>query len=683
MLKKIRTVKSKVLWSTLPTVIVAFLVMAIMVSLNANNVISDEVMKKVETQAELANKKIVSHLTANQKLPIGLSKTVEAMDITSQNKGDYIELIKKMPLTNAETLGTGIFMAQKYDGAYFAPYAYKDNNTIVYTEDYFVDNTNEGWYMVADNDKDVSWTDPYYDPISGITMATAASPIRDQNKKLIGVATADLNITSIQQFVSEIRVGKEGYAILITSDGAYLSKGAESIKVNDEGVFPSILDDANASLASLGKEAISKGNGTGAFIDDNGENYVYYSKIPETGWIVLLSIAEKEIVAPVIALGTRIAIVTAVALLVLVLILVPVAKSITRPLNPLKEEISAISKGDLTREINIKSNDEIGDISKSVNQMVIDLRGTMNDILSSSSTVAATAEELEASAAQNGQAVEQVATAATEISGSNFEIAKVTQELDGVIGIVRELSQSIVSQMDVVTTSLSHVKHESGDSQKSVAQLIAVMNQVFEDVSSLSAVMDNLSDKSNQIDSIVGAIQGISTQTNLLALNASIEAARAGEAGRGFAVVADEIRKLAEQSSKSADDIAGIISEVGAVTKSANASTATVVESIGTGKDVLASVGEAFTSIVSSITEIDHLVHEADRLTNDINSNLDDANHSASRLTTLTDQSAEEAASIAAATEEQLASVEESTAATNALAQLAEELQNKIKTFKL
>lgn len=683
MLKKIKTIKRKILWGTLPTVVVAFLVMAIMVSLGANNVISSEVMKKVETQAELANNKIVSHLTANQKLPIGISKTVEAMGIKTENKSEYIELIQKMPLTNEDTLGTGIFMAQKYDGNYFAPYAYKNDGAITYTEDYFVDNTNEGWYVVADTENDVSWTDPYFDPFSGITMVTAASPIRDQNKKLIGVATADMEITSIQKFVSETKVGSEGYAILITSDGSYLSKGLESIKVNDDGLFPSILDDQNASLASLGKEAISKGNGVGTFIDENGENYVHYSKIPETGWIVLLSIPEKEIIAPVIALVINIAIITVIALIVLVILLVVIAKNITQPLNPLKEEILAISQGDFTREIRINSNDEIGDISNSVNHMIIELRATMNDILTTSSTVAATAEELEASASQNGQAVEQVATAATEISGSNFEIVKVTQELDGAIGIVRELAQNIVAQMDVVTASLSHVNKESGDSQKSVGQLITVMNQVFKDVSSLSSVMDNLSDKSNQIDSIVGTIQGISTQTNLLALNASIEAARAGEAGRGFAVVADEIRKLAEQSSKSADDIAGIISEVGNVTKSANESTIAVVDSIGTGKDVLASVGEAFSRIVSSIAEIDGLVHDADSLAKEISLNSDNANSSASRLTTITDLSAEEAASIAAATEEQLASVEESTAATTGLAQLAEELQTKIGVFKL
>ncbi|GAU77882.1 methyl-accepting chemotaxis protein [Fusibacter sp. 3D3] len=683
MFKKIKKIKSKILWGTLPIVVMAFLVMAIIVSLNANRVISSEVMKKVETQAELANKKIVSHLTANQKLPIGLSKTVEAMGIKQENKSAYIELVKKMPLTNVDTLGTGIFMAQKYDGNYFAPYAYKNSGEITYTEDYFVDNTNEGWYVVADTEQAVAWTDPYFDPISGITMVTAASPIRDHSKKLIGVATADMEITSIQEFVAETQVGNEGYAILITSAGAYLSKGTESIVANEEGIFPSVLEDQNESLASLGKEAVSKGNGSGTFTDEKGKNFVYYSKIEETGWIVLLSIPEREIIAPIMSLVLKIAIVTVIAIIALILFLVFIAKNITKPLNPLKEEILSISKGDFTRAININSNDEIGEISKAVNHMVIELRATMNDILSTSSTVASTAEELEASATQNGQAVEQVATAATEISGSNFEIAKVTQELDGAIGIVRELAQNILSQMNTVTSSLSQVNKESNESQKSVEQLIAVMNEIFKEVSSLSVVMDNLSDKSNQIDSIVETIQGISTQTNLLALNASIEAARAGEAGRGFAVVADEIRKLAEQSSTSADHIAGIISEVSLVTKSANESSTAVVASIGNGKDVLASVGEAFSRIVLSISEIDGLVHDADSLAKKISFNSDNANNSASRLTKITDLSAEEAASIAAATEEQLASVEESTAATTGLAQLAEELQTKIRAFKL
>lgn len=683
MFKGNKSIMSKLIIGILPTVIISFVVLALIVTLSAKSIISNEVSKKVETQADLAKNQIVTHLIAHQKLPIGLSKTVESMGVNSTNMNGYIELVKKMPSTNDDTLGTGIFMAEKVNGQYFAPYAYKDGAEIIYTEDYFMDNTKESWYLIGDTQNPVAWSDPFFDPASGITMITAASPIRGTSGKLLGVTTADMDFTNVQKIVSEIVVGENGYAILITKDGSYLGKGTEPIAADDQGIFPNISSDKNTSLASLGSETIKNLNGSGTFEDDNGMNRVFYSQIPETGWIVILTIPEKEILEPVNSIVFKVIIVTVIALVLLVFFLSIVSRNITRPLKPLQADIDVISKGDFTRSIQIHSEDEIGQISKSVNTMVIELKHIMKDILITSSNVASTAEELEASAAQNGQAVEQVATAATEISSSNLQIASVTQELEKVINVVQILAQNIVNQMGDVNASLTNVNDESKQSKDSIEQLIVVMTQVFEDISDLTSVMTHLTHKSNQIDSIVGTIQGISSQTNLLALNASIEAARAGEAGRGFAVVADEIRKLAEQSSRSANDIASIVSEVSEVTKSANNSTSTVVVSITNGKNALGEVGDAFSRIVSRIDEIDFLIKKADQLAKEISVNSEDASNSAISLTTLTDLSAVEASSIAAATQEQLASVEEQTSATAGLAQIAEELQNKVSIFKV
>ncbi len=683
MFKNVKFIRNKLLLGIIPTVLIAFLALAILITLSAQSVINDEVSTKVEKQVELAKEQVIGRLVGHMKLPVGLAKTVEATGITAESKVSLTELVKKMPATNEDTLGTGIFMAARYDGLYFCPYAYKSGSEITYTEDYFADNTQEGWYLVGDTNDPAGWTDPYYDPASNITMITAAAPIRDNQGKMIGVATADLDFTNVQKILSSIKVGKEGYAMLITKDGGFLSKGTEEIKADDQGVYPNITKDENESLAALGAEALKNKNGSTTFEDANGKQLVYYSEIPFVGWIILLTIPESEIMEPVKAITTQVIIVTVGALFILVLLIVIVSRNITKPLSPLKFEIEAISKGDFTRDIAIHSADEIGQIAHSVNEMVTGLRNIMHEIMENASSLASTSEELEASASQNGQAVEQVAQAATQISGSNLDIAKVTQSLEHMIGVVRQLSQNIETQMTTVNDSLGHVDRLSKDSGDSVNSLITAMSQVFKDINNLSKVMENLTEQSLQINSIVETIQGISGQTNLLALNASIEAARAGEAGRGFAVVADEIRKLAEQSSSSANSISGIISEVSRVTKDANDSTGSVVKSIDAGQVALTQVSGAFEKIIKNITEINGLVSSADHLAKDINLHSGKVNQSAIELTHLTDKSAEETASIAAATEEQLASVEEQTSATVSLAQMAEVLKDKISVFKV
>lgn len=526
MLNKIKFIRNKLLLGIIPTVLIAFLALAILITLSAQTIINDEVSAKVEKQVDFAKEQVVGHLVGHMKLSVGLAKTVEATGITSESKASLIELVKKMPVTNADTLGTGIFMADKYDGQYFGPYAYKSGSEVIYTEDYFADNTQEGWYQVGDTNDSAGWTDPYYDPASSITMITAASPIRNNQGKMIGVATADLDFTNVQKIMSEIKVGKKGFAMLITKDGDFVSKDTEEIKADDQGAFPNFTKDENVSLAAITAEVMNQKNGINSYLDNNGKQLVYYSEIPFVGWIILLTIPESEIMEPVQTITNQVIVVTVGALLVLVFLIVIVSRGITKPLYPLKMDIDAISKGDFTRDISIHSADEIGQIAHSVNEMVLGLRNSMHEIMENASNLASTSEELEASASQNGQAVEQVAQAANDSTGS-------------------------------------------------------------------------------------------------------------------------------------------------------------VVKSIDAGQVALTQVSGAFDKIIINISNINGLVSSADQLAKDINMHSDKVNQSAIELTHLTDQSAEEAASIAAATEEQLASVEEQTSATISLAQMAEGLRNKIGVFKV
>lgn len=685
-MNKIKYIRTKLILGILPIVVLSFVILSVMVATTAENIISKQVSDKMEAQLSLAKTEITSHLTQHEKLPVLLAKSVESMSISSENKSSYSKLVNKATAANDDTIATGIFMKDKYEGDFFCPYAFKKDNVVTNTDDYFKDNTNEEWYKVADSvqeeDKAV-WSDPYYDSVIGVTMVTASVPIRNESGNMIGVATGDMNFTAIQEFVSGIKAGEQGYAVLISKDGTYLSGKEQDDSKGDNQELLNITTESNADLARLGQEILNQKEGKGYFQDSDGKQIVYYTQLPETGWIVLLTIPDKEIQEPIVAIVNKIIWITVITLIILSVFIGLIAKGITKPLKPLQEDMEAVSKGDLSRVVKSSSKDEIGRISEAVSHMVGELRTTMNDILHSSNTVADTSEELELSVLQNSQTVEQVAVSASEISESNIKIAQVTDELEKVVNTVRELSQNVSVQMDSVTQSLSTANKESKDGDESVSQLIASMEQVFKDVSELSSVMLKLMNNSSQINQIIETMHEISEQTNLLALNASIEAARAGEAGKGFAVVAEEIRKLAEQSSRSAGDISSIIAEVSLESNNANESTSNVVSSIQSSKEALNSVSDAFHKIASGIDQMDELAHSADSLAKEISEISNTANHSANELTNLVNISADQSVAIAAATEEQLASVEEQSSATANLAQIAEELKEKIGIFKL
>lgn len=682
MFKKRKFIRTKFMMGLLPTVTIAFLVMAVIVAVSARTVISREISEKAEAQVKSAESEISSHLLVHEKLPISLAETVEAMSIHAENKNSYVELVKKVVDSNEDTVAVGVFMADKYEGSYFCPYAFKTGNTVNYTEDYFTDNTGEAWYKIAETTDTIAWSEPYFDDIINVTMVTASAPIKNDNGNVIGVATGDLNFNNIKEFVADIKAGENGYAMLISKEGFYLSGGKEEA-TGAEGKIVSITEDENTSLATLGQEAITKLNGQGFYTDESGKHIVYYSQIPETGWIVLLSIPESEIFDSINDMIVKIIWVTILTLFVLVVLVILICRGITKPLKPLQEDIEAVAKGDFTRKIATDSIDEIGRISTSVNVMTGELRKIMGEILESASMVAATSEELEASAFQNSQATEQVASEISGISEKNIEVTQVNEELNQIINSVRKCAKNIEKQMLSVTDALSGTNRESEEGSKSVRLLMEAMNQVFTDISNLSSIMVQLMEKSRYINKVAATIQEISSQTNLLALNASIEAARAGDAGKGFAVVAEEIYKLAEQSLTSADDITKIITQVNLESENANASTDILVASISNSRTALQEVDNAFGRIVAGVLEIDRQIHDTEGVTHEIGQAVDQADSSAARLTSLTYSSGEQTVSIAAAAEEQLASVEEQTSATSNLAQIAEELKEKVGMFQI
>lgn len=683
MFHKITSVRAKLLTATLPPILTAFLILTISVGVHSFNTINSEVNKKLKVQVELAKSQILAHLSSHEKLPIALAKATEAAGITPDSEKLLIELVKKTPDTNTDTFGTGIFMGDKYLGSYFCPYAYKNNGVLTYTKDYFGDNTKQVWYGIGDTTQPVGWSAPYFDPVSKVTMVTATAPIRDSSGKMVGVATGDLDFTAIRRILSGIKLGKTGYALMIAQDGSYLSKGSETINPDSKGVFPNIAKDQNKALAKFSSDMLANRTGTGSYNDSNGTEMAYYTEIPETGWIVLLTIPKSEINAPVQSMLWIIAGISLIGLLCITALMLFVSKSITKPLKPLKEDIDSISSGDFTVMLQQHSADEIGQISSAMNKMVEALNHTMKDIVLKSKIVASTAEDLSSSTSQNCKAVEQVAASATEISGSNADIAGETAHTSALSKEVRDMSSHIEDEMKNVMNSLDQVASLSTESSRFLREFNSTMAVAFNDINALSAAMLHMTDKSSKINSIVEAIQSISSQTNLLALNASIEAARAGEAGRGFAVVADEIRKLAEQSSASANDIASIIGEVETVTAAANSSTQSAVTSIEHSKSSIEKVGISVENVISNIRSVDELTKKTDQLAKEIRDKAERTEKSASELTELTEKSAQEAADIAAATEEQLASMEEQDSATQNLAKIADELQSIIHAFKI
>jgi methyl-accepting chemotaxis protein len=361
---------------------------------------------------------------------------------------------------------------------------------------------------------------------------------------------------------------------------------------------------------------------------------------------------------------------------------------LTRPMiNRMKasaHSLQVIANGNLThKEIQVKSNDETGVLIKSMNRMAMELRAILTKVKDTSLQVAASSEQLTASTDQTSKAAEHISSAIQEVAaGSETQMSSIMQANVAVKEISRGMDQVLHAIESMAQLSAS-ANEDAKFGTQTVSQTIEQMNTIQKTVEETAVVIDSLEGKSKEIDQIVEVMTQIASQTHLLALNAAIEAAQAGESGMGFAVVAGEVRKLADQSVKSADDIRELIGQVQAESSKAVNFMQRGTQVVQQGMDQVKQSGVAFDAIVSSIVDISTQSQAATAIVQEVNANSDQMVSMMDQVSLITQQSSDHTHTVAASVEEQTASMEEVSASATHLGSMAEELQQQLEKFKV
>ncbi|PJH94162.1 methyl-accepting chemotaxis protein [Bacillus sp. SN1] len=373
--------------------------------------------------------------------------------------------------------------------------------------------------------------------------------------------------------------------------------------------------------------------------------------------------------------------ISAMAGIVLSLLLL---KSIMVPLRSMNKQLEEIAHGeaDLTKKVIVKNKDEFGQLAQSFNSFTQSLTQIVKQISSSSEQVAASSEELSANAEESKSTSEQISGAMQMAADSNVKQSSMTEKSAESITELLDSISSVASNTGNIADLSSSMRDKAEIGSKSVNKMLDQMKFIDTSVDSAGNGLQALVESTAEISDISSLITNISEQTNLLALNAAIEAARAGEQGKGFAVVAEEVRKLADETNKSANHIQSVVTTIQNESIETVNNIKIVQENVSSGIVLSQETTGNFNEILNLVEQVTSQIQEVAAATQQLTSGVEVIQHTVHTLAAGTKETSANTEAVAKSSQEQLNSMEEISYAAESLSQLAEELQTVINRFK-
>lgn len=558
-----KRISTKMLVRIVPVILIAMGILTGVSMQSSKSIITEQIASSMEAELRAQDGAMGEYLDSVSDMATMFANIVET-DYTTTDIKTYEKMLANIISENSIVQGSGIwFEPYVYDSEeeYMGPYVYKDGEKMVTTYDYSnadYDYFKQEYYIMSSSAQEAQFTNPYYDETSDTIMSTCACPMI-VNGKYIGCVTVDIGLETITNLIENIKVGENGKAVLTTPEGVYLA-GVDADKIQNS---VNITEDENAFVAAAGEEILKNDNGMISCNVDGNQKNLYYATLDRTGWKLIIEMPQSEVNAPLYRMMEILVFVVVVTIIVACIVVWIHVTAIAKKIREVQGFAGFLAGGDFTIDaLEIKSRDEIGEMSISLNQMYESNRNVICNIKNHAEEMGDSSDKLKEAVTALKDKFHQMQDYMNHVNAEMISTSAATEEVNAsaeeVLSNVNLLAERTADSMQMAL-EIRKKALEVGDNSRNAYNSATSLSGEFEE--RLQSSIENAK-VVESIGELANVISGIAEQINLLSLNASIEAARAGEAGRGFAVVATEIGTLAGSTSEAVGQIQSTITDV-------------------------------------------------------------------------------------------------------------------------
>lgn len=495
-------------------------------------------------------------------------------------------------------------------------------------------------------------------------VVTVVSPVKSDQGQIVGIYGAVIKAEYFTSLICDRKIGETGYGYMINGDGVVIAHPKQEYVLR---LHASELK----GMESINSQMLAGKSGVESYIFNGVHRIGGFYPVGINGWSINVAQDSVEFMKAANSIRNMSLMVGLVAMVIVGAVVFLSARAIVNPINNAVEGLKDIAsgEGDLTKRLDVRTRDEVGELARWFNIFMEKLQGIITNISNGVQTLASSSTELSLISGQMSETTVMVSEKAVAVAAAS-------EEMSASMNNVAAAMEQSAANTNMLATASEEMSSTISEIAINAEKARNISEQAAQKATGASANIDRLGVAAQSIGKVIETITDISDQVNLLALNATIEAARAGDAGKGFAVVANEIKELARQTAEATHDIKEKVEGI-------QGTTSLTVRQISEIAAVINEVNEVVSTIAAAVEQQSAATREIAANVAQVSSGIQEVNSNVNQSSSVVSEISGDIAGVSSSMAEMSAGSSQVNTSANELSRLSEQLRQMVDQFRI